>query len=273
MYQWHGARLPDCDPAAGVMGIEIARGVLGNMHETEIDSALREIQHVLIAATPPDRRPGDLSRQFLNRHGVATGSRSRNFPDIVDKLFEAVRRQRKVKFSYRHFGKNKGTRVLVEPWSIITSDSGLFLLGHCEEDDESMYNGRRRMFKVSRIARVVMTADLFSYPPTSQYDPSALFEHCFGAFLPDEDHATPEDIQLVFAGKWEAFLSSDEVLPSQRQPVKQQDGQFKVECKAYVTLDLVRWLRGLGTDVEIVAPVRLRHWVTSQLGNEFLKRR
>ncbi len=68
---------------------------------------------------------------------------------------------------------------------------------------------------------------------------------------------------LRFASRWRGYLLRHRVHRTQ-EIVDAED--CKIRLEVYLQYDLVRWLRGLGEEVEIIEPAALREWVVSGEG-------
>lgn len=239
-----------------VLSIAIASTVLSALRGSEIDERLRRLLARELTHTEGHHTPGDLSRMFfaksrmINPLGLS--------PDTVDRLAQAIFEQRLLTVTYEHFDGDINV-VRVEPYTLVFADEGLYLYGRCADSDDPKMIDTHRIFNVQRMRGVEMTRDRFPYPSRDEYDPERLFRYCVGVFLPPDEQ--PMKIVLSFHPRWHSFLRSHRWHRSQTPPRVALDGRIHVTFTLYVTQDLVRWVRSLQPDVEILEPPRLAQWV------------
>lgn len=255
-------------PAApmAVMALAMARAALPGLRGSQLDVHLEEAIAEAQSRLADERPPADLGRLFVprNRLGLEPGDKA----DDVDRLVTAIWHCRKVRFEFQHFGPLEADTCLVHPLSLVPTDEGLFCLAFVEDSARATHLKTRRMYKVARMSRVRLLPDTFAYPAPHDFDPAREFEHCYGLFMPSATE--PDRVVLQFAPDWAGYLAFEKVHRSQTAPQVLADGWIEVRLDVYVTLDLVQYLRGLGDEVRIVGPRRLRAWVESRKGLEFL---
>ena len=247
---------------ATALALELARTALVSLRGSAIDAKLAELVEEHQARADATHAPPDLARVLFPR---TRAQHARGMDaDAVDQLVRAIVDRRLVAFDYAHFG-GKRAHVVIEPWTLVPSDEGLFCYGRCVDSEVTAHLDTRRLFKVARMHKVRRHAATFVYPPADVYQPADVFRHCFGVFLP-EDAELPEVIVLHLHPRWAAFLQHEPLHPSQTPPLTLPDGRIRVEMQVYPTLDVERWLRGLGTEVDVVAPSGLRARVHGERG-------
>lgn len=187
-------------------------------------------------------------------------------PDTVDRLSQAILRRRQVRASYVQFDGSQ-LDVLMEPWTLVFADEGPYLYGRIVESDKEDHVDRKRVLNVARIQHVKETSNVFAYPVLAEHDPKEVFRHCFGVMVPAHG-AQPEDVELRFAPSMSAYLSHHRLHRSQLERAQDASGHTIVRARLFVTYDLVRWVRGHGTTVEVLSPASLRNWVESGRGGE-----
>ena len=257
-YRFVWPRQEQSDPTTAV-ALELARTALVSLRGSALDARLGELVEDHQRRAPPGTAPLDLARVL---YGRTRAQQPRGVDaDAVDQIVRAIVERRQLTFAYSHFG-GKHARVVLEPWTLVPSDDGLFCYGKCVDSDVEAHIDTRRLFKVARMQRVRRAAETFLYPTPDVYQPAEVFRHCFGAFLPDED-AHPQPITLRLAPRWAAFLAHEPLHATQSAPRTLPDGRLEIDLLLYLTLDLERWLRGLGREVEVVAPPVLRERVAN----------
>ena len=185
---------------------------------------------------------------------------------MVDAVAQAIYKQRALRFEYTQFSGDSFP-VVVEPWTLLMADEGLYLYGRCIEcDPKSHHVETRRVYRVSRITAARITKDSFVYPVRAEYDPVRLFEHSWGLMIPDDEAGQPPTVRLEFSSEWATYLRDQKLHPTQGPVEKADDGSLVVSMKVHITYDLVRWVRGHGNDVQVLSPENLAGWVTSRDG-------
>lgn len=251
------------------MALAIARSAMVALRGSALDQKLASLLEDHLRRTP--QAPGhDLSRAWYVRSRLLRAPGVD--PDAVDVLAVAILEQRQVTVEYQHFS-GKASRDRLEPLTLIPAEEGLYCYARCVDSNRDEHLDTLRLYNVVRLKRVRKTTEPFTYPPSDVYDPARVFRHCFGIFLPDEEDARPARVVLRFAPQWQAWFTYHRIHDTQIGPTTDPDGWLRVELELYVTLDLVRWLRGLGREVEIAAPSDLRQWAESGEGAGFLRRR
>ena len=244
-----------------VMALAAARGLLGAYRESAIGDALESLlERERAHSSLTQRGPGDLSRVFVN---LSRSAEPYNLdPEVLDVLVEGILCEVEVAATYTHL-EGDSEPVVIQPWSMITTDAGLFCYGQCVDGEHA---GLRRLYNVRRIVGARLSKTPFSYPFASDYSPNVLFHHSFGEFLPHEDQTEPSTVILRFDAVWQGYFRSHRVHHTQTKPIDCADGGVEVTFHVYVTYDLVRWVRGLGKEVRVVEPRLLQEWVKSGLG-------
>jgi predicted DNA-binding transcriptional regulator YafY len=246
--------------ATTVLALQIARTALVSLRGSALDGKLAElVQDHLARNADPRVQAHDLGRLFWSRtrliHSPGVD------PDTVDRIAACMLEQRQLTCEYQHFSGKLG-KLRLEPWTLVPSEEGLFLYARCADGDRPEHIDTRRLYRVARLKQVRKTPEHFAYPPRDEYDPAEVFRHCFGIFLPEEDDE-PAEIVLRFHPRWQAYLGLHPLHETQQPLEIADDGWCEVRLRVYVTLDLVRWLRGHGAEVRVLAPERLQTWLAA----------
>lgn len=244
----------------GLLGLTVASTLLSAFRGSELDHRLRQIVSRELVSSDSRHTPGDLSRMFyaksrmINPLGLS--------PDAADRIVKAIFEQRLVEITYELFNGQVITAT-VRPYTLIFSDEGLYAYGHCTDSDEVRFIDTSRLYNMERMRGITITRNRFSYPPREEYDPERLYRDCVGVFVPQSPDESPTKIVLEFESKWRAFLHNHKWHKSQSYPQVAPNGQLLVTFTLYVTQDLVRWVRSLGSEVNVIEPARLAQWVES----------
>ena len=245
--------------AGSLMALAAARALLAPYRDSAIGDALDALlKRELGGLAPEDRPPGDLSTCFVDLqpsampHGLE--------PGVVDEIAEGLLQHRAVRATYTHFD-GREDEVILHPLSLLTTVDGLYCYAECASGD---HQGERRTYNVRRIERARALREHFDYPGRQDYDPDKEFEASFAGFVPrDRDGAQATSVELLFAPSWRHYLNTHRVHGSQQIAGTREDGRIEVTLDVYINYDLVRWVRGIGNDVEVLVPSSLAEWVRS----------
>jgi len=250
-----------------VLGLRLAQIMLTFLRGSELDARFEDVitdHNIRISAT--SYIPPDISRMFF--------AKTRHFEpikeNVIDLIAQCIIEQKCVFASYVHF-KGEQDEVIIEPYSLIYADEGLYLYGKCINGNKTSHIETRRLYNAARFQKVKKLDQSFLYPTKDVYDPERLFQNCFGIFLPSNEETVPEEVVCCFSSKWKHYLHNHKWHKSQTIPVEKEDGKWEVRFKLHLTSDLARWLRRFGTEVTVIAPERLEKWVSTGKDPEYLE--
>lgn len=250
-----------------VLSLKLARAMLGFLRGSELDARLGDLVSEHLRRLPHTPMiPHDVSRMFFAKTRMINPlGLNRN---TIDVLVQCIFEQRQVLARYAFFD-GELCDMTFEPYSLIFSDEGLYCYGRCVDSDKTKHIDTRRLYHVGRFQTIRATPERFPYPERDEYDPEKLFEHCFGIFLPEGENSEPEQITLRFTNRWRHYLENHRWHASQTPPTELSDGRLEIRLCLHVTHDLARWIRGLGSDVEVTAPKLLQEWVKVGVDPEY----
>jgi hypothetical protein len=102
---------------------------------------------------------------------------------------------------------------------------------------------------------------MFKYPDRLSYDPETLFRDTFGIFIRGDDPV--EDVVLRLSPRWRTYARTHRWHSSQRIS-EERDGSVIVRMRVRTCNELKAFILGLGGDVEVLQPVRLRSHMAEQ---------
>lgn len=267
-WEWPSAEASEPET---VWSLAAARTMLHGFEDSVIGATLRNLveeHRSRLSPASTGRVPADPSRMFFANTtlvqplGLA--------PDMVDKIAKAIFECEVITFRYVNFeGDRFGCRV--EPWSMMFSDSGVYLFARCLDSDRDSHVGHERLYNLARLSQVRTTREHFAYPNVDDFRPREQFRHSFGIFLPPDPAHKPAEVRLRFTEVWREYLERHKLHREQDDPVPADDGRVEVVLHLHVTYDLVRWVRGHGREVEVIGPPLLKDWVQSGEGGDFYK--
>jgi len=248
--------------AEQVWALAAARALLGAFTDTQLgrvlDGLLQDHRGRLPASLNTQADLGRMyfaSARLLDPFGID--------PDVVDAVAQSTYKRRVLRFDYTQFSGDSFS-VLVEPWTLLMADEGLYLYARCIEcDAKADHIQTRRVYRVSRIKAAKITKESFVYPVRAEHDPAKLFKHSWGLMIADEEAGLPPTVKLEFASGWATYLRDQKLHPTQGPVEQDDDGSLVVSMEVHITYDLVRWVRGHGNDVQVLSPDNLAGWVGS----------
>lgn len=243
--------------------------MLHAFRDSEVGGVLSELLEDHVRRLPGDQPTRDnLARMFYAATRMITPSNLE--PDVVDRLAKAISERRTVEARYTQFDGTEN-EVVIEPWTLVFADEGPYLYGRCLQSTKPDHFLRNRVFNVARLEHVHLTTDRFVYPLRADHDPYDIFRHSFTVMVPAEEAPDPPVVTLRFTPPMRAYLENHSVHRVQEPVEVDEAGFITVRARLHITYDLVRWVRGHGRTVEVVAPENLREWVKSGVGGEGYK--
>ncbi len=165
--------------------------------------------------------------------------------DLIDDLIDALIRQHKVDLEYRPpAGKTANTRHRVRPYTLLTYQEGLYLIGFSETA------GGIRTFAVDRMVDLQpLRTSLFDYP--EEFTPSEYLADSFGII-----RGEPVKIRIRFSPGVATFIAERRFHPGQKI-TRHADGSLTLEMRVAVSPELVTLLLGYGPDAKVLEPESL----------------
>ena len=161
--------------------------------------------------------------------------------DEVDNEMErmiqnAIDNRNKIEIEYYSFTSDENSHRIIHPYGLLLMDSYLCVEGFCELRNEI------RRFRLSRINELNVMDEHFSEEiPDNSYQP---FLKLMGKNV--------ETIELLFTGESRRYVKEYEARRADRLEDK-EDGLHFVKTAA-VTEDVVRWVKGFGSEVKVLSP-------------------
>lgn len=252
-FKWPDQYVSD---AFSVLTLRLARSMLNFLRGSELDAKLSEIlmEH-LQRANISSTGPSDISRMFFakTKSIKPMGIKSNTVDVLVKSIFE----QTCVQVTYQQFD-GKVNNVKIEPYSLIFSDEGFYCYAKCLTSEKTDHIETCRLYHIGRFQIIKQLKERFLYPERDEYDPEALFQNCFGIFLPSNKNQQPQNIICKFSPKWKSYLYNHRWHESQSTPLELNDGYLQISFYLYVTPDLIRWIRSFGSELEILSPNEIK---------------
>lgn len=239
-----------------ILTLRLARALLSFLRGSELDAKLSEIlmEH-LQRANIPATGPADISRMFFAKTKMVKPLDIR--VNTIDILVQSIFEQNCVQAVYQQFD-GKVNNIKIQPYSLIFSDEGLYCYAKCVNSENTNQIDTCRLYHIGRFQIIKPIREHFLYPERDEYDPETVFRHCFGTFLPSKLEDKPDTIVCKFAPRWKSYLYNHRWHESQTDPIELDNGYTQVSFYLYITPDLIRWLRGFGSEIEIILPEKLK---------------
>jgi predicted DNA-binding transcriptional regulator YafY len=184
------------------------------------------------------------------------GERDRERPETVNRLQDAVIRQRRVRLTYTNSARQQSQRM-VDPWGLVDKDDIWYLLAGTDRG--------QRTFRVDRIVDAEVTAE-----PASRPDDFT---------LADAWQEVVDEVEQRRSRTWATVLIPTRFVPILRDhfgrhcraDAELDDGRTRVHLAAPTPLDIARNLAGWGALVEVLEPASVQHEL-ARIGTELADR-
>lgn len=205
---------------------------------------------------------GVLTRLLTSIHGdiaegitIETVTKRTNWDDVLETLIEGWHKQQRVRIQYLPLGETVPKNMTVAPWSLepaVWSDSNYLVAGVAGQDGEMPF-----MLKLDRIRTATLMADRFERPSPEQL--LRRLDETWGIW------SSEEVVPLVLRFSYRVIDRVRETHwhPSQKLEV-QQDGSLIWRAVVSEPREMAPWIRGWGSDVEVIEPGWLREEIASE---------
>ncbi|WP_229073406.1 YafY family protein [Actinoplanes sp. DH11] len=230
-------------------------------HSEELRAALRKL---LRALPEPYRNEAQAAAEATHVDPARWGEHTRERPDEVRRLQEAVVRQARVRFTYSGTAGSgtagsdtagSGTARAADPWGLIDKDGRWYLLAGTDRG--------RRTFRLDRLTGLTLTGETFERP--DDFTLRAAWDDVVATIEERRSRiwATvliPERFVWVLRDHFGRHCHPGETLP---------DGRVRVLVGAPTPRDIARTLSGWGAAVEVTEPPEVRAEL-SRIGQELI---
>jgi predicted DNA-binding transcriptional regulator YafY len=172
--------------------------------------------------------------------------------NVLDSLRKALLRQLTVVLrSYQKPGAGHPEDYLVDPYTLVLYQYGLYLVGY------SHRAGEIRTFAVERIKNVEVTEGMFELPQS--FSLAERFEQGFGLI-----EEPPQQVKIWISSNWAYFVKERRWHPTQALH-PQKDGSVILTMRCGGLDELTSWILSLGPGARVLGPQALIDNVSSQL--------
>ena len=213
-------------------------------------------------ASVPDRHLFEMMMKHADRKLYVVEEAPPKTPEghseVLQELLFAILGETQISMWYKSGmqGKTTETRYDLEPLSLVSSRGALYLLGRvlAKEGDKRERTGEDILtFSVSRIDKIKILNESFTYPVPGQFDPKTFLDGHFGVF--QRAKTDPIKVELIFAAvEWRVvYLQERQFHPTQKTEVL-PDGRLRLTMEVKSMQRVWSWIRSFGDDVEVVQP-------------------
>jgi proteasome accessory factor B len=172
--------------------------------------------------------------------------------NALDSIRKALLRQLTVVLrGYQKPGAGRSNDYLVDPYSLVLYQYGLYLVGY------SHRAGEIRTFAVERIKNVEVTEDMFELPQS--FSLAERFEQGFGLI-----EEPPQEVKIWISPDWAYFVKERRWHPTQVLHPK-KDGSVILTMRCGGLDELTSWILSFGPEARVLGPQALIDNVFSQL--------
>jgi CRISPR-associated endonuclease/helicase Cas3 len=222
-------------------------------HNPHSASLLRKLSHTIEKLTPMISHHLSLSADVIDN---PLRIKDPHYISVLENLTIAWAENRKVRIWHQHPETSKVHEYLfsvyfIEPYAIGQS---IHTVGYREPP------GEIRTFNLSRIERVEITNQVYTMP--KDFDPSELLKSACGIWYTNNE---PQEVILRFSPRVSKRILETHWHPSQQTQI---DTNGAVLWRAYIAelREMTPWIRGWGSDCEVISPPFLRNQIINELG-------
>lgn len=229
-----------------VMSRALLKPLEGTQIQTALDSALNKASAVLSSASH------EYIQQVQGVFAVGLGPHKtyRTHRETIDRLTQAIDKQRTVQVRYFSASRTRMTRREIDPYRLWYASGGLYLVGYCHIRKEP------RMFAVERIKSVAMTDHPYQLP--LGFDLEAFVQDSLTVM-----RGPQIDVELLF-DKATAAWAKDRTWHSSQVTKVLKNGRMRMTLTVADSRELVGWILSFGSGVKVVRPEALRTGVKQE---------
>lgn len=233
-----------------LFALQCGKNLLKPLEGTFISESIRSLYQKL----SPNLLPANKTTfDQLQKDIHIAPSYSKEFQDngqFIEIIKEALEENKVINMSYTPLRTNRPLKKKINPYGLWYQNGIFYLIGYCHQQKDF------RTYVVDRIKSIKMTDEVFT--PDLYFKVDEYFKDAFGVF-----RGKPERVELIFdkpASKWvreRRWHSSQELasLPGD---------QIKLRFRVAVTPELIQWVLGFGSQVEVIQPENLRKTIQKE---------
>ena len=161
-------------------------------------------------------------------------------------LLHAIKNQLVIHYKHQKFWEDEPTNRTVEPYTLKECQNRWYLIAKDYKDNKV------KTFGLDRIQEIEITKQKFKLSPNMNLD--EMFKYSFGIITSEEP---PEEIILSFDPEQGKYIKTYPLHETQ-QILVDNDDEFRIRLKLYITHDLVMNLLSYGETLQIIEPKSLK---------------
>jgi len=169
---------------------------------------------------------------------------------LVEKVSQAIMDQQTLEIQYQSVSREKVRTRKIDPYRLWYQEGRLYLIAYCHL--------RRKVltFDLGRIRAVRPTSEIFLLPEGFRFE--EYIRDNFGLL-----RGEPVRVKILFSAHQAPWIAERLWHPSQKMQY-QLDGSLLMNLEVADTLELKRWILGLGKEAEVVEPKELREAIRQE---------
>jgi len=239
------------------LSLHLATRLLTNRierHNPHSASMLRKLSQTIEKLSPQISHHLSLSADVADD---PTRFQDPHYLSVLETMALAWAEGRKVRIWHRHQETNQVYDYLfsiyfIEPYAV---GYAIHAVGLREPPDSI------RTFNLARIERIELTNDFYSIP--ENFDPSVLLQQAWGIWYTENE---VQEVKLRFSPQVAVRVLETRWHPSQTT-FQEPDGSLIWEAKVAETKEMLPWIRGWGSDCEVLSPVNLRIGIINEIAS------
>jgi CRISPR-associated endonuclease/helicase Cas3 len=237
------------------LALHLATRLLTNRierHNPHSASLLRKLSETIEKLSPQISRHISLSADIADD---PSRFQDPHYLSVLETMALAWAEGRKVRIWHRHQETKKVYVYLfsiyfIEPYAV---GYAIHAVGFREPP------GSIRTFNLARIERIELSDQFYSIP--KDFDPSVLLEQAWGIWYTDNEIC---EVKLLFSPQVADRVLETRWHPSQ-QTTLEADGSLTWEAEVAEPKEMIPWIRGWGSDCEVIAPLFLRNQMINEI--------
>ncbi len=175
--------------------------------------------------------------------------------DYLDHIYQSIIKKQVLKVSYQTFGANQSSEVEFHPYLLKEYNNRWYMLGR-KSSHSSIVN-----YALDRIQNIEVLPNKY-YLENNSFDPKTYYKDVIGVTV-KEDMKT-EKILFRVGERNAQYIITKPIHTSQRK-IETTDKQITFQLTMKINFEIERVFLGFGKEIEILAPLKLRNRIASNL--------
>ena len=191
--------------------------------------------------------------KYVYVSGFSPAQSGQNLHKLLQ-VFQAIQRRRPMRFHYTSASTGEISKSReVNPYGLLYRHGVWYMVGHCHEASE------RRIFRIDHMDRTSMQENTtFSIP--TDFSLENIYGRTWGIWTESKRPPKPEKIELKVASNIASHFGTICYHASQKVE-KHNDGSLTVRFEVSGALEMIPWILGWGSCVQVMEPAWLKQKV------------